>query len=457
MNHEEMTDLLHDYARGKLSDEKRIVVERALEKDHGLRAELESVRAYYGDLKSMPEIKAPRDFLSKVRGRIERPGVLGQLRDLLFFPLHIKLPIEITATVALSLLVIIIYNPFAPKVPMPEQFAVRGTPEISSEAPAPGTFENDERVRRTDNLTAQEVVPEKSGKADRRAAPAKKIPAPVRPSGSRAGLTASQTTALASADPSKGAAEKSVMGESRVAAQHSIAEMSKSKAAARPRLSASKPGAFADEQELADGYAGGDTEGKSRTPSAAPIAMSLPSASGALLAEAPASAPSSPYAGLSSEEKQPQPEPLARKKAAEAPQESQIAYNWVPASSFNNQTFEKTAVKTESEQVLQSKRSAAPTAGEKSQASDQVIASNIMKSDNIGYLKTAVANVGGTCTVVNYGGSQYRIKIPAKSFQRFEKEMRSRGDFLSVSGREINLTKMGLKDSFGIIIFIVER
>jgi hypothetical protein len=60
---------------------------------------------YLKQMSSLPKVKAPDDFLQKVRARIERRPLRERIIDALFVPFRIKIPLEVAAVTATLLLV----------------------------------------------------------------------------------------------------------------------------------------------------------------------------------------------------------------------------------------------------------------------------------------------------------------------------------------------------------------
>ncbi|MFA5336420.1 MAG: hypothetical protein WC324_05825 [Candidatus Omnitrophota bacterium] len=61
---------------------------------------------YLKQMSSLPKVKAPDDFLQKVRERIERRTFRERMVDALFVPFRTKIPLEVAAVTATLLLVI---------------------------------------------------------------------------------------------------------------------------------------------------------------------------------------------------------------------------------------------------------------------------------------------------------------------------------------------------------------
>jgi hypothetical protein len=145
MNDKEIRDLLHDYVRGHVGEEQKKEIESALAASDSLKQEIARVRAYYGALDDMGQVRASDDFLDKVHERIQRRqqthGVLWKL----FFPLHIKVPLELVGVAATVLLIVFLYNPYRSQLPAPAGTYTARTEEVASE---PSSVQNDKQESR---------------------------------------------------------------------------------------------------------------------------------------------------------------------------------------------------------------------------------------------------------------------------------------------------------------------
>ncbi|HWP92998.1 MAG TPA: DUF2275 domain-containing protein [Thermodesulfobacteriota bacterium] len=104
------------YIEGTLSKEERLYIEEQLKESEEMRESLSDLRKTIHLLNSLEEVETPNWFtekiISKVREEAEqKKGILERL----FFPLHIKLPIEVLATVFLVVVSIFIYKAYQPE------------------------------------------------------------------------------------------------------------------------------------------------------------------------------------------------------------------------------------------------------------------------------------------------------------------------------------------------------
>jgi hypothetical protein len=442
MNHDEMTDLLHDYVRERLSREERLSVDRALEQDPALRSELEAVKAYYRDLKSIPEVKAPDDFLLRVRNRIERPGLPGRLRKLIFYPLHMKLPMEIAGVVAVSLLIIVIFNPFTLKLsrldsssmPVSDAMHDKKTPptdavnEVSTaETEGPGEKQGASAPGEMKSVTPSSSI-QMTRKQD--AVPTAGPFAEAMPSGEL------NKRAAAPDKISGGAPERKLNEQERDEVAMDKTDGSSAVGAAAPSSGnpAMKTGAF--EKSPARQFA--DNGGEAGTPAYAQAKRAEP--------EEPASAPvlSAPSEQeAASSMSKPQPEIIAAKKSkASSAAVEQISYIWTPNISSEIEPARKKS-EERSDDLEESKtvsplsdrmeKSAGIAGKDEHQVLDNITDIKKLKSDNLAYLKLCVKRAGGSLKSADRQGSKYRIKIPVKNFVQLENGLKSRGVFSSAN------------------------
>jgi len=182
-------EMLPDYIRGLLSEEDSSAVKKQLDESEALRREYESLRSYYQAIDSLKQAKAPDTFLDKVHDRIDAKTARGGLFQSLFFPLHVKLPLEFAGVALTIVLLVLVYNPFNPKNIPPVTFdetgitAKKPKPSESTVTPAQTVqdqatlgIEEDKRARET-----EQTVPLVASKTKKPASELKKrLAAPVK-------------------------------------------------------------------------------------------------------------------------------------------------------------------------------------------------------------------------------------------------------------------------------------
>jgi len=117
MNCSRINELLSEYIDGQLDKE-----QEALVKDHLLlcgdcRDEFESIKAIVREMGSLDTIKAPDDFLVSLHGRIKSDSWFQRIKDFLYIPARIRIPVEL-ATLATAVVVgFFIFHIVPPMIP----------------------------------------------------------------------------------------------------------------------------------------------------------------------------------------------------------------------------------------------------------------------------------------------------------------------------------------------------
>ena len=106
----EVLELLSQYADGVCDPETASRVEAHLAGCGECASAIESLRACMQTLSSLSRVPAPPDFLDRVHERIEEPSILRRLVEKLFFPVRIKLPLELVGVTAAAVLVLLIHQ-----------------------------------------------------------------------------------------------------------------------------------------------------------------------------------------------------------------------------------------------------------------------------------------------------------------------------------------------------------
>jgi hypothetical protein len=109
----EVSLLLSEYVDDVLDSATRGLVEEHLTACRGCAAELHSLHVYLRAMAGMEKVSAPPGFLAAVHERLDHPSNLKRLVRWLFYPLKIKLPMEL-AGIALATL-LLVFSSQAPK------------------------------------------------------------------------------------------------------------------------------------------------------------------------------------------------------------------------------------------------------------------------------------------------------------------------------------------------------
>ncbi len=164
--------LLADHLEGSLSASDTGLVKEHLKKCADCRVELQFLKKYLKKTENFPSLKAPDDFLEQLHARIGEPG-RGSVVKKLFYPLKIKVPLEVAALLALAVTGMIIFKPFRPEMA-----------QYKSEEPASHpAMEEEKALRGEKHITHRERPPMVASNAvkakdkEKSAAPDKKVAA----------------------------------------------------------------------------------------------------------------------------------------------------------------------------------------------------------------------------------------------------------------------------------------
>ena len=102
--------LLSEYADGLLDKETSAALEEHLSSCDECRKEAKALHSLIQDLRSLPSVEPPTDFLRQLHKRMERPSRFKQLTEKMFFPLKFKIPLELAGAALAALLVFSVYT-----------------------------------------------------------------------------------------------------------------------------------------------------------------------------------------------------------------------------------------------------------------------------------------------------------------------------------------------------------
>ena len=106
----QVKNLLSDYADGLLDEETRAAFEGHLSSCPECRKEAKALQSLIQDLRSLPPVAPPADFLRQLHKRMEQPSRFRQIMEKLFFPIKFKIPLEIAGAALAALLVFSVYT-----------------------------------------------------------------------------------------------------------------------------------------------------------------------------------------------------------------------------------------------------------------------------------------------------------------------------------------------------------
>ncbi len=135
---EEIRERLSAYLEGTLSPEDRAAIKNHLNSCSRCSETLSDLSKTLEHVKNLEEVTPPPWLTQKVMDRIRaeaRPG--KSLFRRLFYPLHVKLPIEAVATVLVIGLALYIYRDIAPEVKLAQVPVEKSAPQVSREPQQP--------------------------------------------------------------------------------------------------------------------------------------------------------------------------------------------------------------------------------------------------------------------------------------------------------------------------------
>ena len=122
----EVSLLLSEYVDDDLDPINKGIVEEHLTACTACAAELHFLQAYLRAMAGMEKVGAPANFLAAVHERIEHPSALGRLVKWLFYPLKIKVPMELAGIALAAVLLVFTYQ-------APRQEKAQSLPAVSGE------------------------------------------------------------------------------------------------------------------------------------------------------------------------------------------------------------------------------------------------------------------------------------------------------------------------------------
>ncbi len=108
MNDRHVRDKLSEYIDGMLSQEEASTVKEHLDRCPDCMEEYTEMAKIIGHMSGMEPLETPESFVEKVHERLEKASSLKKIIKRLFFPLKIKLPLELAGLAAAALLVVYI-------------------------------------------------------------------------------------------------------------------------------------------------------------------------------------------------------------------------------------------------------------------------------------------------------------------------------------------------------------
>ncbi|RPJ23266.1 MAG: hypothetical protein EHM26_00220 [Desulfobacteraceae bacterium] len=101
----EIRNLLSEYLDDALDAKAKALTDEHLRTCPACLEELDSLKALVKGIGSIGPVKAPPDFLAQLHQRMERPSKLSKMRDWLFYPLRVKIPLQLAGAAVTALII----------------------------------------------------------------------------------------------------------------------------------------------------------------------------------------------------------------------------------------------------------------------------------------------------------------------------------------------------------------
>ena len=100
----EIRNLLSEYLDDALDAKAKALADEHLRTCPACREELDSLKSLVKGIGSLESVKAPADFLDRLHKRMERPSKISQMREWLFYPLRVKIPLQLAGAAVIALI-----------------------------------------------------------------------------------------------------------------------------------------------------------------------------------------------------------------------------------------------------------------------------------------------------------------------------------------------------------------
>jgi hypothetical protein len=115
MNCAEVRENLSGYIDEMLDKQIRDMVDQHLSACKACREELESIRRVVEELKNVGKLQAPVDFLETFHERLHETSFWTRIKELLFVPAQIKIPLELATVCIVAVLIFSLYSVYSPQ------------------------------------------------------------------------------------------------------------------------------------------------------------------------------------------------------------------------------------------------------------------------------------------------------------------------------------------------------
>jgi hypothetical protein len=135
MNHNEIRHMLSEYIDGAVSPEDRTAIEEHLKTCERCSDALKELRQTVAVIRTVEELDPPAFMTQKIMAKVRVEAAKKSWFNRLFFPLHIKLPLEAVGVLFLAVTAVFIYQNIQPSMrtpnPLLEEYAPAQEPLLS--------------------------------------------------------------------------------------------------------------------------------------------------------------------------------------------------------------------------------------------------------------------------------------------------------------------------------------
>jgi anti-sigma factor RsiW len=135
MNHNEIRHMLSEYIDGAVSPGDRAAIEAHLKTCETCSAALKELRQTVAQIKSIEELDPPAWMTQKIMAKVRVEAAKKSWFQRLFFPLHVKLPLEAIGVLFIAVTAVFIYQNREPAM-------MTSSPALQDQMPAQGPLPN---------------------------------------------------------------------------------------------------------------------------------------------------------------------------------------------------------------------------------------------------------------------------------------------------------------------------
>jgi len=101
----EIRTLLSEYLDDALDAKAKALADEHLRTCPACREELDSLKTLVKGIGSLESVKAPADFLDQLHRRMERRSIISAIWEWLFYPLRVKIPLQLAGAAVMALII----------------------------------------------------------------------------------------------------------------------------------------------------------------------------------------------------------------------------------------------------------------------------------------------------------------------------------------------------------------